>query len=281
MMINEFVDLTGFKPTDDYYHTEIEPIYERSDMDKRDWCKQWKKNGGIQKAYDALREQAANDYTNVLSLENEVKNLKEQLSRLKDMNDSQSQIIRDEREKLFNANQANEKLNNERKDLIEFLINSAEEWGASDIRERVISMIGSKEYIRYKIEHDLRLWDLDKKLIMTLIKFNQDLESFRKETEEDAATLYEDANTSFTLKDIKVENGCLVYEYDGMTESERIVYQDADSGEYYEDDIDGISEWIKFWRKCLRRAKRYWSMDPDRLDKIQDGEIEDQDDEEE
>ena len=46
MMINEFVDLTGFKPTDDYYHTEIEPIYERSDMDKRDWCKQWKKNGG-------------------------------------------------------------------------------------------------------------------------------------------------------------------------------------------------------------------------------------------
>lgn len=112
-------------------------------------------------------------------------------------------------------------------------------------------------------------------------KFNQDLESFRKETEEGAATLYEDANTSFTLKDIKVENGCLVYEYDGMTESERIVYQDADSGEYYEDDIDGISEWIKFWRKCLRRAKRYWSMDPDRLDKIQDGEIEDQDDEEE
>ena len=169
MMINEFVDLTGFKPTDDYYHTEIESIYERSDMDKRDWCKQWKKNGGIQKAYDALREQAANDYANVLSLENEVKNLKEQLSRLKDMNDSQSQIIRDEREKLFDANQANEKLNNERNDLIEFLINSAEEWGASDIRERVISMIGAKEYIRYKIEHDLRLWDLDKKLIMTLI----------------------------------------------------------------------------------------------------------------
>ena len=89
--------------------------------------------------------------------------------KLKDMNDSQSQIIRDEREKLFNANQANEKLNNERKNLIEFLINSAEEWGASDIRERVISMIGAKEYIRYKIEHDLRLWDLDKKLIMTLI----------------------------------------------------------------------------------------------------------------
>ena len=138
-------------------------------MDKRDWCKQWKKNGGIQKAYDALREQAANDYAKVLSLENEVKNLKEQLSRLKDMNDSQSQIIRDEREKIFDANQAIEKLDNERKDLIEFLINSAEKWSATDIREKVIEMIGAKEYIRYKLEHDLNLWELDKKLIMGLI----------------------------------------------------------------------------------------------------------------
>ncbi len=112
-------------------------------------------------------------------------------------------------------------------------------------------------------------------------KFNQELESFRKETDEDAATLYEDAFTSFTLKDIRVENGCLIYEYDGKTESERIVYQDAEDGKYYEDDLDGISEWVKFWRKCLRRAKKYWEMNPDKLDAIQDGEAEDiQDDEE-
>lgn len=112
-------------------------------------------------------------------------------------------------------------------------------------------------------------------------KFNQELESFRKETDEDAATLYEDAFTSFTLKDIRVENGCLIYEYDGKTESERIVYQDAEDGKYYEDDLDGISEWVEFWRKCLRRAKKYWEMNPDKLDAIQDGEAEDiQDDEE-
>ena len=112
-------------------------------------------------------------------------------------------------------------------------------------------------------------------------KFNQELESFRKETDEDAATLYEDAFTSFTLKDIRVENGYLIYEYDGKTESERIVYQDAEDGKYYEDDLDGISEWVKFWRKCLRRAKKYWEMNPDKLDAIQDGDAEDiQDDEE-
>lgn len=69
MLISEFIDRTGFRPTEDYYHTEIEPAYNRSNLDKDAWCKQWKKNGGIQKAYDALKEQAANEYANVLSLE--------------------------------------------------------------------------------------------------------------------------------------------------------------------------------------------------------------------
>lgn len=109
-------------------------------------------------------------------------------------------------------------------------------------------------------------------------KFSAELEAFRKETDEKAATLYEDAFTSFTLSNISVQNGTLVYDYDGATECERIVFQDADTGEYYEDDLDGIAEWIKFWRACLRRAKRYWEMNPEKLDAIQDGEIEDDED---
>ena len=122
---------------------------------------------------------------------------------------------------------------------------------------------------------------IKKSHIRMVEKFNQELEAFRKDTDEDAATLYEDAFTSFTLANISVQDGCLVYDYDGITESERIVYQDAETGEYYEDDLDGISEWIKFWRKCLKRAKKYWVMNPDKLDAIQDGEAEDvQDDEE-
>jgi hypothetical protein len=35
-------------------------------------------------------------------------------------------------------------------------------------------------------------------------------------------------------------------------------------------------EWLSFWRANLRRAKRYWSMDSERLDAIQDGLIEDE-----
>ncbi|MCR5658941.1 MAG: hypothetical protein K6G25_06405 [Bacteroidales bacterium] len=111
-------------------------------------------------------------------------------------------------------------------------------------------------------------------------KFNADLEAFRKETEEKAATLYEDVDTSFTLANVMVENGCLLYEYDGREESESMLVYDDDEQEFFEEDIDGIAEWVKFWRKCLNRAKRYWSMDTETLDKIQNGEIEDKEDEE-
>lgn len=113
-------------------------------------------------------------------------------------------------------------------------------------------------------------------------KFKEDLEIFRQQTGDKIAELYEDTYTSFKLGDIKVENGILSYQYDDGRDFDRIVLQDPDTKEYYEDEsLDSLPEIIKFWRKCLRRAKRYWSMDPDRLDKIQDGEIEDQDDEEE
>jgi ABC-type Fe3+ transport system substrate-binding protein len=43
-------------------------------------------------------------------------------------------------------------------------------------------------------------------------------------------------------------------------------------------DEEDAREWLKFWRANLRRAKRYWEMDTDTLDKIQDGELEDTED---
>lgn len=80
MLISEFIDRTGFRPTEDYYHTVIEPEYNASDLEKDAWCKQWKKNGGIQKAYDALKEQAANEYANVLSLESKNRELNKMIA---------------------------------------------------------------------------------------------------------------------------------------------------------------------------------------------------------
>lgn len=111
-------------------------------------------------------------------------------------------------------------------------------------------------------------------------KFNEELEAFRKETEAEVAELYEDAFTSFTLANVRVEDGRLIYDYDGQVESEKVVLYDEEENEYYEDEIDGITEYIKFWRACLRRAKRYWSMDVEKLDKIQNGDIDDEEEEE-
>lgn len=47
-----------------------------------------------------------------------------------------------------------------------------------------------------------------------------------------------------------------------------------------ESDDDEAKELLKKWRADMRRARRYWATDSDTLDKIADGEIEDNDDEE-
>lgn len=113
-------------------------------------------------------------------------------------------------------------------------------------------------------------------------KFNDDLKAWAKETGESPVTLYENGYVSFTLEDVMVsDDGQLFYTYDGQVEFEVIVRQDEETGEYYEDDgIDGIMEYVNFWRACLRRAKRYWAMDSDKLDAIQNGDIEDEEEEE-
>lgn len=122
---------------------------------------------------------------------------------------------------------------------------------------------------------DLNIF-IKKKHLEALEKFKDELEAFRKETGEEIAVLYEDAYTSFKLGDIKVENGILSYRYDDGRDYERIVLRDPDTRKYYEVDVmDGIMDFVKFWRKCLRRAKRYWAMDTEKLDKIQDGQIDD------
>lgn len=124
---------------------------------------------------------------------------------------------------------------------------------------------------------------IKKSHIEDVVKFNEELQAWSKETGENPVTLYEDANTSFTLADIAIsQDGQLFYTYDGKVEFEVIVRQDEETGEYYEvEGMDSIMEYIKFWRKCLRRAKRYWSMDSEKLDAIQNGEAEDIEDEEE
>ena len=155
MLISEFIDRTGFRPTEDYYHTVIEPDYNASNLDKDAWCKQWKKNGGIQKAYDALKEQAANEYANVLSLESKnrelskmIASMDEDLTKYKELSETA----------MSDLNAAQEREQSMMYELLEI----SEKYSSAELREIVINAIGFKAYISYKFEHDKCIWQLDR-----------------------------------------------------------------------------------------------------------------------
>ena len=163
MLISEFIDRTGFRPTEDYYHTVIEPEYNASDLEKDAWCKQWKKNGGIQKAYDALKEQAANEYANVLSLESKnrelskmIASMDEDLTKYKELSETA----------MSDLNAAQEREQSMMYELLEI----SEKYSSAELREIVINAIGFKEYISYKFEHDMAIWQLDRDKIIENLK---------------------------------------------------------------------------------------------------------------
>ena len=160
MLISEFIDRTGFRPTEDYYHTEIEPEYNRSNLNKDEWCKQWKRNGGIQKAYDAMCHEAGNNYAQVVTLQGDVKKLTEENHQLKD-----------ECDQLYVCKETAEDLEDEKTKTAEWLIQMADKWSATDLRDKAIEMLGEREYITYKLNNDMTLWQADKNLIIELLKY--------------------------------------------------------------------------------------------------------------
>lgn len=110
------------------------------------------------------------------------------------------------------------------------------------------------------------------RMVKAFERFNADLEAFRKETGDELATLYEDAYTSRNVKSFRLSlAGTLTWKEDGKWDRETMF------------DDDEARDYLSFWRSCLRRAKRYWSMDTEKLDAIQDPEngIEDEDEDEE
>lgn len=163
MTQKEFTERTGFKPTAACYHELVEPEYVNSDLDKDEWCKQWKKNGGIQKAYDWQCKVGADDAAKAANLEHD----------LNEANDIKNQRYK-ELSKCLNENndlhKQNEDLTNDKMNLVLFLIEQAEKWSATDLREKAIELIGAKAYLSYKIKHEMNLWQLDKELLIENLK---------------------------------------------------------------------------------------------------------------
>ena len=107
------------------------------------------------------------------------------------------------------------------------------------------------------------------KMVKAFERFNADLKAFGEETGETFVTLYEDAFTTRRVANFRLyKNGNLKW-----IEIETGQLSQENVEQVYDD--DDANDWLKFWRVNLRRAKRYWSMNTETLDKIQDGEIED------
>ena len=111
MLQSEFIERTGLQVTAECYHEFIEPEYDGSTLNKDEWCKQWKRNGGISRAYtwqcrhyeDRIKE------ANRISIENEdvqkqVSELKKELAHVKELSGKRQDnltYIRETLDKLY------------------------------------------------------------------------------------------------------------------------------------------------------------------------------------
>ena len=111
-------------------------------------------------------------------------------------------------------------------------------------------------------------------------KLVEDINAFKAETGDgDDTMLYENPVDFFYLRDIRLEvDGTLKYGYassrgDWYDESEDFIWIDEDTAEVScitAGHEGSLSDKIKFWRKCLNNAKKYWSMSSEELDKLQE-----------
>ena len=130
-----------------------------------------------------------------------------------------------------------------------------------------------RKSLPFQISNTMKTTD---RLIKAFEKFNEDLKTFGEQTGEVFVTLYEDANTTREVANFKLyKNGKLKWVEMEDVYQDRQIISIAMQEEYVHTDDDDIQDTLKFWRANLRRAKRYWAMDAETLDKIQDGEIED------
>ena len=112
------------------------------------------------------------------------------------------------------------------------------------------------------------------RMVKAFERFNADLKAFGEDTGETFVTLYEDAFTTRRVANFRLyKNGNLKW-----IEIETGQLSREEVEQVFDD--DDAKEWLSFWRANLRRAKRYWATDAETLDKIQEGEIQDKEDEE-
>lgn len=138
MMKQEFEERANFKVSPECYHTFIEPGYNASKLDKDEWVKEWKNNGGVQAAYDWEKKRADTYQKGNKAL-------------------TEESIEMDE--KLAEQTHANMRL-------AEYLIEKGTQYSDSEMLNKAKGILGEKAYITYKLENNIELNEEDKKIIL-------------------------------------------------------------------------------------------------------------------
>lgn len=158
MTQQEFEERVGFTVTSDCYHKCIEPEYDASKLEKDEWCKQWKKDHGIQRAYSWMAKR-------VEELEKYTKGM----SQVFDDNVAKEQEINRLKIELETTSNCLDARNKQLSDLNIFMIEQSNAYSSSELRAKAIKLMGAKEYLRYKLANNLSLWEADRNMLIDII----------------------------------------------------------------------------------------------------------------
>ena len=158
MLQQEFEERVGFTVTSDCYHKYIEPEYNASKLEKDAWCKQWKKDHGIQRAYSWMAKR--------------IEELEKQVSEIDNIhadNAAKEQEIKQLRTELETVSNSLAERNKQLSDLNIFIIEQSNAYSSPELRDRAIKLMGAKDYLRYKLMNNLTLWEADRNMLIDII----------------------------------------------------------------------------------------------------------------
>lgn len=158
MLQSEFEERVGFTVTSDCYHKFIEPEYNASKLEKDEWCKQWKKDHGIQRAYSWMAKRVE-----------ELEKLTEKMGNVFADNESKMQEIDDLKTSLEIVSDNLASRNKQLSELLCFMIEQSNAYSSTELRAKAIELMGAKEYLRYKLSNNLTLWEADRNMLIDII----------------------------------------------------------------------------------------------------------------
>lgn len=83
---------------------------------------------------------------------------------------SDSQLLQMFYSQTISLREEKAKLNETLLDLEEFLVDQAEKWSATDLREKAIKLMGLERYLTMKLQKGYNLWEADREAMIQILQ---------------------------------------------------------------------------------------------------------------